>query len=89
MQVKLAAPTLQMRVAVIHSISYAGSVTFGFLAISHMFSVDQHLSILGSVTGLLAALGVVWETPTKAETLPPTILFSTVFKTFSPPLKPQ
>lgn len=48
---KLAVPTLKMRVAVIYSISYAGSMTFGFLAISHMISLEQHLSILGSVSG--------------------------------------
>lgn len=86
---KLAAPTLKMRVAVIYSISYAGSVTFEFLAISHTVSLEQHLSILGSASEELAALGVVWETPIKAETLPPTILFSTFFRNVFPPPKPQ
>lgn len=51
MQSKLAAPVLKISVAVIHSILYAGSVTFGFLAISHMVSLEKYLSILGSVSG--------------------------------------
>lgn len=48
---KLAAFTLKMRLAVIHSILYAGSMTFEFLAISHRVSLEQYPSILGSVSG--------------------------------------
>lgn len=47
---KLAAPMLKISVAVIHFILYAGSVTFGFLAISHMVSLEKYPSILGSVS---------------------------------------
>lgn len=47
---KLAAPVLKISVAVINSILHAGSVTFGFLAISHMVSLEKYLSILGSMS---------------------------------------
>lgn len=49
-KLKLAAPQLKMREAVIDSILYAGNVTFGLLAISHTVSLQQHLSILGSAS---------------------------------------